>query len=340
MSIYHLSKSIILTPVRESDLDELFKLRQTHTAWQIMSREQLGQLYHEKWYSNGFASRWTICIKGRIYGEIGWKSYTSGGHVYLDLIIFHKELFSLDLARHLITPFVNILVRQFRIHTIRFSILRPDTPLEKFLGTMHVRLVSVHHVPAREFFPGGIIASYEVEADHLLHKYGNIKKILWKNFQFIPFKLLDTDHAPTDFKTLSAGIPDSRKSVELKTRQSLVDYLCSLPADMNIKTIAAMNKGTFIKIGIAVIEQDFPDVLIWHPLMNTFETRKTLFACVLQSLRHIPVIRSGYVYQDNIEKIQLLKSFNFIQDSQSADRYQSYHLESVSLPDRDELLKV
>ena len=340
MNVYHLSKSIILNPVEESDLNDLFRLRQNHSAWQVISREQLQQIFEEKWNESGKVSRWTIRIKDRIYGEIGWKSYTPGSHIYLDLIIFNKEFYSLDLAKHLITPFVNILVRQFRIHTIRFSVLKPDTGLEKFLGTMHVRSLSARHIPARDYFPGGLVASYEVEADHLIHKYGNVKKILWKSFQFIPYKLLDTDHAPTDFKKISIVKPGTQESVELKSRQSLIDYLSSLPHILNVKTIATIEKGTFIKIGIAVIETDFPELLIWHPFMNTFDTQKTLFACVLDNLRHNPIVRSGFVYGGNTDRIQLLKTFNFILDRFGSDNYKTLHLETVSLPDKDELLKI
>lgn len=337
MKTYHLSKSIILNPVKERDLDDLYLLRRNHSAWHVMNREQLQQQYQTKWIDNDIPSRWTICINGRIYGEIGWKSYTPGSHIYLELIIYYKELLNLDLAKHVITPFVEIMARQFRIHSIRFTVLRPDTVLEKFLGTMHVRFISARHVPARDYFPGGLMASYEVEADHLIHKYGNIKKILWKNYQFIPFKVLDTDFAPTDFKSMTSGFPGKRETREVNSRQSLADYLCSLPYDLNIRTVTTIDNGTLIKIGIAIFEAHFPEVLIWHPLMNTIEIRKILFACVLNNLRHIPVLRSGYVYKDNVERIALLKSFNFILDSRSSDGYLSYHLESVSLPDKGEL---
>lgn len=340
MTTYHLSKSIILNPVEKLTLDELFRLRQNHSAWNVISREQLHQLFQEKWNVNGHVSRWTISINDRIYGEIGWKSYTPGSHIYLDLIIFYKEFYSLDLAKHLITPFVQFLIRQFRIHIIRFSVLRPDPALEKFMGTMHVRFLSARHIPKRDYFPGGQVASYEVEADHLIHKYGNVKKILWKNFQFIPFKLLDTDHAPTDFKRKTINIPGSQESVELNSRQSLVEFVYSLPYNLNIKTVGIVEKGFFLKIGIAIFEADFPELFIWHPLMNTPDIQSILFACILDNLRQYPVVRSGYVFDENKDKIKLLKTFNFILDRSGPARYQTYHLETVSLPDKDELLKM
>lgn len=339
MTSLALPKSLYLIPVQEEHLVLISKLRERHSAWHSMTEDQVRQAFQEKWSGPDHqVSRWLITIQNRVYGEIGWKSHTPGEYLYIDLIIYRKELYGLDLARHCITPFVQILTRHFRIHTVRCSILRPDSLLEKFLGSMNFRQIAVRSVPPRDFFPGGVMASYEVECDHLIHKFSRIRKIRWKSLQLIPFKLLDTDSAPVDFMEHIKTVPDQKKTVSLKNRKDLITYYQSLPELIDTKTVVIADEGRVLKIGTAILSERFPDSLIWHPKYQTIHIVHDLFACILDTLRSNPIIRSGYVHQAQKEKIKLLKTFNFIQDSHDSEGFSSWHLETVALPDRDLLL--
>jgi len=330
-------KSLTLVPVRENHISLIWNMRKTHPAWKHISREHIKKAVVDKW-SGSPTSRWLITIQDRLYGEIGWKSYTPGEYLYLDLIVYRKELYRLDLATHCIVPFVRILSRNFRIHKVRCSVLRPDMMLEKFLGSMNFRQISVRHVPARDIFPGGLMASYEVECDHLIHKFSKVPKIRWKSLQLIPFKLLDTDSAPLDFPESLKTFPHIKKLVSLKSRKDLVYYYSSLPHSLDVKTVLYTGGGEVRKIGAAVLSEDFPDSIIWYPLFHASGLEENLFACILDSLRSHSVIRSGHVHKAEVEKIRLMKTFNFIQDTFGSDGYSSWHLETVALPERDLLL--
>ncbi|MDK2975924.1 MAG: hypothetical protein PWP06_399 [Candidatus Marinimicrobia bacterium] len=336
-SIFSFSKSITLIPVQEKHISIIWNMRKAHPAWQHIRREHIEKAVTEKW-SGTPVSRWLITIQDRIYGEIGWKSYTPGEYLYLDVIVYRKELYRLDLARHCIVPFVRMLSRNFRIHTIRCSILRPDPMLEKFLGSMNFRQISVRHVPERDIFPGGVMASYEVECDHLIHKFTKVPNIRWKSLQLIPFKLLDTDSAPLDFSESLKTFPHVKKLISLKSRKDLVDYYSSLPITLDVKTVLFTGGGEARKIGTAILNEEFPDSMIWHPLYQTQDLEEDLFACVLDLLRDNPTIRSGHVHKAEQQKICLLKTFNFIQDAHDAEGFSSWHLETVALPERDLLL--
>ncbi len=333
-------KSIQLIPVEREHLKLLSALREKHPAWKKMSPEQVSRAFEEKWSGNGEPCHWLITVRDRVYGEIGWKSYTPGEHVYLELIVYRKELYSLDLAKNLITPFVRLLLKKFRIHTVRFTLLRPDRYLEMFLGAMRFRSLGVRTVPARGYFPGGVVASYEVEGDHLLYQYGKILKIQWKSFQLIPFKLLDVDSAPVDFSPIIIIPPGRKERLFLKNRQDLEAYFQSLSPSFEIRTILEKNEEGFLRIGAVILHPDYPEGLIWHPRYQSRENMLDLFACLYHSLREYPVLRSPYVHTTQADKISLLRTFNFIQDSQTSDGYSLWHLETVALPDKDELLKI
>ncbi|MDD3807174.1 MAG: hypothetical protein PHE86_03955 [Candidatus Marinimicrobia bacterium] len=336
-----LPKSMVLIPVEEKHLPLMLSYREKHPAWRTINEEQLHKAFHEKWRrEENQPARWLITIHERVYGEIGWKSYTPGDAVYLDLIVYRKELYNLDLARHCVVPFVKILTRTFRIHTIRWSVLRPDPFLERFLGSMHFRQISVHYAPPRDFFPGGVMASYEVECDHLIHKFNDVPKIQWNAFQLIPFKLLDVDSAPFDFLETVKTYPHEKRAVLLTKKDELIAYYQSLPHDLEIKTVLFFNENNPIKIGTAILYEKFPDSFIWHPTYNTLSLDVDLFACLLNTLRRIPVISSGHIHRDQKRKQELLKIFNFIQDSISYDGFSSWHLETVALPDKDFLLSL
>jgi len=274
MNALNFPKSIHLEPVQKEHLKILSDLRQNHSAWKKMSSEQLSQAYENKWSSENMTSHWLITVNNRVYGEIGWKSYTPGEYVYLDLIIFRKEVYSLDLATNLITPFVRILLKHFRIHTVRCSVLRPDKGLETFLGSMNFRSLSVRKIPPRSFFPGGIMSSYEVECDHLIHKYSKVDKITWKSMQLIPFKLMDIDAAPVDFSEIILSAPGEKKCVTMKNRQDLLRYFESLSPDFDIRTVISRQNEHVYKIGALILNPEYPEGLILRDLYGIHNTRR------------------------------------------------------------------
>jgi hypothetical protein len=124
----------------------------------------------------------------------------------------------------------------------------------------------------------------------------------------------------------------------LKSRKDLVDYYSSLPITLDVKTVLFTGGGEARKIGTAILNEEFPDSMIWHPLYQTQDLEEDLFACVLDLLRDNPTIRSGHVHKAEQQKICLLKTFNFIQDAHDAEGFSSWHLETVALPERDLLL--
>ncbi|KUK92093.1 MAG: hypothetical protein XE04_0674, partial [Marinimicrobia bacterium 46_43] len=77
----------------------------------------------------------------------------------------------------------------------------------------------------------------------------------------------------------------------------------SLPITLDIKTVLFIGGREAKKIGAAILNKEFPDSLIWHPLYHTPDLEENLFACILDILRDHPTIRSGHVHKAEVEDI-------------------------------------